>query len=395
MIAIENVLYPPPMYSTSDVTKTVAVFLAGMVLPMALSNAFSDVIQLYLSAPQFTGVVAVAFWLLFWVFLATFEPDRQDVFLGSLIFPWIIGIGMMFVLVSTGGAGGTAVPFGTMEGFATYVASFVGVGLVAIATHRRSDRLSRTYEAIPSSRSMAISVTIFVVVAAITLGGVQHATARSSTISDVEPGVVEHNTPVLNVTLEGKPAEVRLTVTDPADHSYTTRIPRDARTDGSTTVPVEFYYLDGRPMAGTYRVEIRSITGAPVDSTTHTIRVAPTPSLRSIETAGPGSDLELDLPPNATEYRPSPGPTDPETRVGVVLQNEGDVASHFGTRILVGEDKVVSRDIFIEAGGTGGNVLAISDEDVDRIHEEANGTVVIEVGYGDDRETEIVSIPEG
>lgn len=381
------------MNVSRDSALIAALFLAGMGLPFAVAISFHDVLSLYLTGSQFTAVLAVTFGLLTWVFLIRVDPDRVDFLSASLVFPWIFVTGVVFAVLVVGRHDGLGYLVRSFGDLATFGASYMVAAIAAVVFHRRAERIAEETDWAPPPRSIAMTVSIVLALVVAAGGGFLHVTATSTSISDVEPGVADYAVPVLNVTLEGEPTELRLEVTAPNGDAYTKRVSRSTVEDGPITVPVQFYRFHTYPLAGTYQVEVSAITGMTVDTATYTVENAPSPSIQSVETAGPGEDLDLELAPNSTVYRPSPGLSDSETRVGVVIENEGDVADRFETRLLVEEDRVIGRSIFIEPGQQGGNILAIPDEDVERIVEEWNGTIAVEVRYSDERLTEEVELP--
>ena len=382
------------MNVSRDSALIAALFLAGMGLPLFIAVSFHNILSLYLTGGQFTAVVAVTFGLMAWVFLIHVDLDLVDFISASLVYPWIIITGIVFAVLLTGRSDGLGYLVRSVGDLATFGASYMVAGLAAVAIQRRAERITQGTDWAPEPRSIAMTLSIVLAVATVAGGGFLHGTASSTSISDVETGVADYKDPVLNVTLEGEPTELRLTVTAPDGDTYTKRVSRSTWEDGSSTVQVQFYRFHPYPLAGTYHVEVSAITGMTVDSATYTIENAPSPSIQSVETAGPGEDLDLELSPNSTVYRPSPGLSDSETRVGVVIENHGDVADEFKTRLLVAEDRVIGRSIFIRPGQQGGNILAIPDEDVERIVEEANGTITVEVVYRDERLTQEIELPD-
>ena len=113
----------------------------------------------------------------------------------------------------------------------------------------------------------------------------------------------------------------------------------------------------------------------------------------AVQTAGPGEPLTFDVPEHATVYRPSPGPRDPETRVAVIVENSGVVAADFDTVVHLTPDLVDSREIFVESGQQGVNVIAIEDKYVERLHERSNGTVTVDIVYEEKHITKTVPLP--
>lgn len=75
------------MRTNEDLPAITAVFLVGMVLPLAAALAVHDVLSLYLAGRQFTVLCGAAFALLAWVLLAAVDPDRVNVLVASFVMP--------------------------------------------------------------------------------------------------------------------------------------------------------------------------------------------------------------------------------------------------------------------------------------------------------------------
>ena len=371
------------------------LFMGGMTLPVIGSLLGHDVISLYLSGSQFIYSVAVAFGLIAWVFLEVVNADRLNFISWALVFPWIFVFGIAALRISMEGHPGLTYLLDEMGDLVAYSGSFMVTGLASMVIHERIHRVSRQYRSVPRGRTIATGLAIVVVVAILTGGGLLTVSAMSASVTDVEPGVVDHRTPVLNVTVEGRPTEMRLRVTGPEGSSHIRRIPHSQKTEVRKTIPVKFYGdLATSPKAGTYLVELEAISGITVDTMTYTVEDGPTPSVLEVETAGPGEPLAVDFPESATVYRPSSGPTDPETRVAVVIVNTGDIAADFDTIVHLRPGLIDSREIFVKPGQTGVNIIAIQDKYVNQIHERTNGTTTVEVVYEDTRIVKEVTLPQ-
>lgn len=372
--------------------RSAALFVAGMLVPVAAALLFHDVLALYVSGTAFASLVAVAFGALAWLFLTVVEPDDQT-FLGvSLVMPWVVVLGTVGVVIATGMNPGWRYLIGQIGEVVAFGAAFMIAGLAALLVSRRTERLANRVGWMPSSRRLALGLSGVLVVLLLGGAGMATVSASTATIASVDSGVVDHRAAGLNVTVDGQPTEYRLTVVAPNGDSYTRRVSPTGSTESATTVAVPFYRL-GSPQAGTYRVEVRAITGVLVDAETYTIETPPRLSVLDVKTVGPGEPLAFDLPANATIYRPSPGPTDPETRVAVILTNTGAVAGEFDVVVHLEPGLVDGREIFVRPGQTGANVIAIEDEYVERLREEENGTVTIEVRYEGTTVTRTVDLP--
>lgn len=370
-----------------------AFILAAMAIPVLVAIPLGDVLPLYLPGRQYAYLVAATFALVAWAVLAVWDLDRLDFLVAAVVLPWVGAMGLFFVGVATSGdIDGFRYLFLDIEDVFAYSGSFVVAGIAAVALQRRAARLSER-AGWPAPRRLAVGALVLVALLVVVGGAVAQVTASSASITAVEPGIADHRSTALNVTVESAPAELRLAVTHPDGETVTKRVSSASTRGTPTTLPVVFHRL-GQPVAGTYRVELTSLPGITVDSATYTLETAPTPSLLRVETADSNEPLRLDLPADAVEYRPSPGPTDSKPRVGVVMQNDGDVAAEFATRVLIGDEELSSRYIYLEPGQQGGNVLSLSVDDLERIHASGNGTVTVEVAYRHDRVGTTVNLPE-
>lgn len=385
------------MNANDDLLSIVVLFLAGMAVPVAFALLFHDVLSLYLTGRRFVHLSAVAFGLLAWIVLAAIDPDRVNFLLASIVVPGLVAVGVLFLLISVGGdhaqPGGLRYLLSDVEDLAAYAGSYVIAGVAALAVQRGTERLSRRYDRVPAPGVLAFGLAALAVSGVVIGGAALTVEASSASVSDVESGSVDRLYSVLNVTVDGQPAELRLVVTDPDGTEHVRRLHRSGVENGTRTVSLPFHDLGGPPRAGAYRVELVTVSGVRVDSATFAVETAPSPSIRTVEAVGPGEDLDLDLPPGSTELRPSPGLSDDDTRVGVVVENGGDVADRFHVRLLIAEDRVASRDLLVTPDRPAGNVIAVPPDDVERLHEEANGTLTVEVIYGDQRVRREVTLP--
>ncbi|MEF8854768.1 MAG: hypothetical protein V5A24_04670 [Haloarculaceae archaeon] len=372
-----------------------ALFVAGVWLPVVVAELTHDVLSMYMSGVAFTLVVAVAFALVAWLVFGVWDVDRVDFLIASIVMPWLAALALFLAALVVGRhlhLGGLRYLGFSIEDLFVYAGSFTLAGIVAVGIHRQVATLADRYAPVPGPRRVAQVVVVLAVVAVVGLGGLATVTATSATISSAQPGVAGGLTPTLNVSIDSPPTELRLTVTAPDGTSTTTRVPQSSLEGGDTTVPVAFGRVGGDVRPGTYHVGLVAVSGLRVDETTYEVATAPSPRIRAVVTAGPGEPLALDLPSGARVYRPSPGPVDDRTRVGVVIENLGDVAARVDTRVRLADDRVAAREILVGPGQRSGNVIDIAPEDVERIREQLNGTVTVEVSYGDEQVTERVRL---
>ncbi|MEF8821964.1 MAG: hypothetical protein V5A52_06780 [Halovenus sp.] len=371
------------------ITSGIAV---GMLLPIVAALAFHEVLSLYLTGRTFTYVVGTAFALVAWACVTALDLDHVDAAVWSVILPWIVVFGPHMLLLSAGPPDGLTYLFYDVGDLGRYAGAYMVAGLAAVAGARAVERLSERAAWLPAPRSIALGVTLVAGLGVPVFVGSLHISASSATVADVQPGISAYYDSSLNVTIEGEAEELRLHVTSPDGETYVTRV---TGSDGraATTVPVEFRHLGRQPTAGRYRVELRSVLGVTVDSASYTLETPPSPAIVAVETAGPGEELELDTSPVSSEFRPSAGTTHPATRVAVVFENRGDVGALFRSRLVIDGEPTRGRDVFAGPGGRAANVVALSDEGAERIHEELDGTLTVEVRYRDDVVTREVRLP--
>lgn len=380
---------------SSDSSLVGALFLVGMAVPVIISWLAQDVLSLYLSVSQFTYAAAVAFGLTAWAFQEVVDPDRLTVIMWALVFPWVFSFGLVLLAIWTDLSAILGYLLRDIGGLATYAGSFMIAAIASVVIRERVRLVSRQYRYVPRGRTIAFGVLIVTVIAILLGGGVLTVSAMSASVSDVEPGVIDYQTAVLNVTVEDPRTEMRLRVTGPEGNMHIRRVTPAANGDARITVPVSFYGdLASAPKPGTYHIEITAISGVTVDTTTYTVDDGPSPTVLDVETAGPGEPMRFDISEYATVYRPSRGPTDPDTRIAVILENSGDVAGDFDTVVHLTPDLVDGREIFVEPGQKGANVIAIDDRYVERLHEESNGTVTVEIVYEETHISRVVRLPE-
>lgn len=381
------------MRTDEDLATIVTVIYLGMAVPVVFALQFHDLLDLYLTGLQFTLLGAFVYGVVFWHLIARNSLDRVNVVLASVVFPVLGAMVILFIGVSMtdlhDGFRYLFAGFGDLFGYAVI---FGLAGSLAAIIDLAFERHDLTPNQGPSSQTASLVLIALLLLGIIAGGTIGHVTARTAEVTAVAPDTTDHGRPVLNVTVDGGPAELRLTVTAPDDSTTTHRITRTELRGGSVTIPIEFWEFDApEPPAGTYHVKLTSVPGMTVDTASHTIETAPTPSLVDSASAPPGDEFELGLPADAIVYGPK---YDDETRVAVVLQNEGGVAARFYVRIYTDDERIKSREIPLEPGQHGANIFELSDDEVDRIHENADGTVSIEIVYGDHVIKTEVDLPE-
>lgn len=380
------------MSGTSSPTRLAGVFLLGMGIPVIVSFWSFEILSLYFDAQSFSLLAAGGFAIGYWAFITSMDPDYIDAAGMAVVFPPAFVFAMGFVIIFSGVPEGLLYLFGDIEGLAFYSGVFMAGGLGTVALDRVVSRASRQHRRVPDPQPIAIGLIALLAVGTLAGAGVATASAMSTSVTEVEPGMTAPYSSAMLVTVDGPPSELRLTVTGPTGEEHTKRVSRHQMRDGHATIPVRWFRLGG-PNAGTYRLRVTSLTGFTVDTTTYTLPKGPSPRILDIETARAGADMVLDLPRNATVYRPSPGRSDDRMRVAVIIKNEGDVAADFDTILHLSGDRVTGREIFIEPGQVGANIIDIPPENVTRLHEEAGGRVPIVVEVHDTEIRRSVTLP--
>ena len=365
----------------------------GMLVPVVAAIAFQEVISLYLTTRTFTYVVAAAFTLVAWTCVIAFDIDHVDAVVWSVVLPWIVVFGAVMLLFVLGQPDGFMYLFGDVGDVGRYAGAYMIAGLAAVAGARGLERLPERAAWLPAPRSIALGVVVVAALCVLVLGGSLHASASSAAVADVQPGVSGYYDATLNVTVEGASEELRLRVTSPDGETYRTRVTGSDGRGETATVPVEFRHLGRHPTAGRYQVELTSVLGVTVDSATYTVEKPPSPAIVAVETAGPGEELDLATSSLSSELRPSAGPTHPATRVAIVFENRGDAGEVFRSRLVIDGEPTRGRDVFAGPGERAANVVALSDEGAELVHEELDGTLTVEVRYREDVVTRKVRLP--
>ena len=366
----------------------------GMLLPLVAALAFHEVLSLYLTGRTFTYVVGAAFALVAWACMTALDLDQVDAAVWSVILPWVVAFGALMLLLLAGQPDGFTYLFGDAGDAGRYAGAYMIAGLAAVAGARGLDRLSADVAWLPQPRSIALGVLVVAALGVVVFAGSLQVSASSASVADVQPGVSGYYDSSLNVTIEDGHETVRLRVTSPDGETYRTRVTGSDGRGETATVPVEFRHLGRHPTAGRYQVELTSVLGVTVDSATYTVEKPPSPAIVAVETAGPGEGLDLATSSLSSELRPSAGPTHPATRVAIVFENRGDAGEVFRSRLVIDGEPTRGRDVFAGPGERAANVVALSDEDVERIHETTEGTVTVEVRYRDDVVTREIQLPE-
>ena len=387
------------MRTTEDSLPLAAAFVIGMAVPVGVALLAHEVLALYLTGRELTSLLAGTFALAFWALLSVFDLDRVNALFTAIVLPWIGLVALLFVLVTVAPDQGSGLGylFLDVEDLSAYAGAFTIAGVAAVALEWAITHHFETHAHVPDSRTLAVASLALVVLTVLAVGGVAHLGTTSASVSSLEPGTDRFGDPALNATVEGEPTELRVVITAPDGSTDTERIARSDWEDGRVTTTVPFYLLGAShppteaPESGTYSVELRMASGITVDSERTTIETDDSLSVLGTETAVPGEGLDLGLADEAPVSHSQPGE---RWQVGVVLENTGDVPGEFWARLLVENDEVTADGVSLEPGEAGAVVLRFSEAEADRIHDEHDGVVTVEVGYGDELVTEDLALPD-
>ena len=393
------------MRTSEDSLPLAVAFVIGMTVPVGLALLAHDVLSLYLTGREFTALVASGFALALWALVSVFDLDRVNALATAVILPWIVFAGLFLALLALaageppGGSVDTALRFlfPDVADLGVYTVAFTLAGVAAYGVDRVVSTRSREVSWTPASRTLAVASLAVVVLAVLAVVGFAHLGAGSASVAEVEPGTDRSGDPVLNTTVEGEPTELRVVITAPDGSTETERIARSDWEDGRVTTTVPFYLLGAShpptepPESGTYSVELRTVSGITVEDEVTAIETGDSLSVLGTETAVPGEGLDLGLADEAPVSHSQPGE---RWQVGVVLENTGDVSGEFWARLLADDDEITAHGVSLAPGESGAVVLRFSEEDAERIHEEHDGVVTVEVGYGDELVTEELVLPD-
>lgn len=381
------------MRTDEDFYTIVTVIFLGMAVPVILAVLFHDVLELYLTGRHLAYLAALGYALVFWFLIARCDLDQVNVVLASIVFPVLGALVILFAgFATTDLHEAFRYLFYDIDDLFVYAVAFGSAGIAAVAVQRKTDQLANEYGSVPAPQTIPVVLLAILALGLLVTGAVGHVTANSADVTNVEPDTTHTGRAFLNVTVESEPTELLVTVTAPDESTTTQRISRAELREGAAAVQVEFWAFDDPdPQAGTYTVTVSGISGVTVDTATYTIETTPTPTLVDTATASGGEPLDLDLPADSIIYGPK---HDTETRVAVVLQNEGDITAPFYVQIYTEDERIKSREIPIKPGQHGATVFELSEEVVDRVHAEANGTVTIEIADDDERIKTEVELPE-
>lgn len=375
-----------PVHHDEDLPAALAMLLAGMLAPALVAAVGRDLLSMYLSARGFVHVSAVAFGVVAWGLIEWLDLDRTTVLLVSIVAPWPVLLASLFgVLLLDQGeqvlAGPVADVFTYLAGrsfasLAGYGADFALAGVGAVALSKWVDDLAERHERVPEPRTVLAALGLAVVLGGLLVAGANHAGASSAAVTTVEPGLDDRR-PTLDVTVEGRPAELRVTAVAPDGTSATRRLSRADMRGGTGTARFPVRFGDGTPpgylpvRSGTYQVRVTSLAGVTVDAAS---LVADRPAVSITDTVAASGPLTWDDPPRDVYER---GQDD--TKVGIVVENGGSFHRVVDVTLDVpGGDRHL-RDVVLAPGERTGVVFSLPDDAVAAVRTERGGTVTASV----------------
>lgn len=394
-----------PVHHDDAFPPAVALLLAGMLAPALVASLGRDVLALYLSGPRFALVSAGVFGVVAWGFIEWMDLDRTTVGLVSLAAPWPVLLASLFAVLLVNR--GEPVPTGpvadvfrfltgdTVGSFFGYGAAFALAGLGAVALSAWVDRLGQRHDWFPEARGVLVGLGVTVVIVGLLIGGVNHVTAGSGAIVAVE-STVDDRRPALQVTVDGPPAERRVTAVAPDGTSLSKRLARADARGGTATVAFPLWSGEEPPpghlplQSGPYRIRMSSLAGLTVDATSFAATDGTAVAVTATEWAA--GSIGWDDPP-ATVHARGEG----DTKVGILIENGGSFHQVVDvTLVLPGSDRRMD-DIVLAPGTRTGVVFALPSHIVSTVRGEHGGTVTarVDVGNGpaDPVATVVIELP--
>lgn len=375
-----------PVHRDEDLAPALAILLAGMLVPALLAAVGRDLLLLYLDARQFVHVFAVAYGITAWAFIVWLDLDRTTFILVSVVAPWPLLLASLYTVLllnqeDTLLTGPVADVFTYLAGrsFASlfgYGADFMLAGIGAVALSKRVDDLAERHERAPEPRVVLAVFWLAVVLGSLLVAGANHVGASSTAISAVEPGVDDRQ-PTLDVTVEGRPAELRVTAVAPDGTSATKRLSRADMRGGTGTAHFPVRLGDGSPpgylpeRSGTYQVRVTSLAGVTVDTAS---LVADSPAVSITDTVAASGPLTWDDPPREVYER---GQDD--TKVGIVVENGGTFHRVVDVTLDLPGGGHRLRDVILAHGGRTGVVFSLPEDIVEGVRAERGGAVTVTV----------------
>lgn len=382
-----------PVHHDEDFPTALTILLIGLLAPALVVAAARELLALYVSSLQFVVVAAMAFWLLAWILIERLEVDRTSFALVAIAWPWPVLFAALFsyLLLHRGEPiprGPVADVFrfliGDVEGFFLYGALFAVAGVAAVGASKAVEARAEHDDRVPDGRVVATGLGLAIGAVAVLAIGANLTAASTASVTAIEPAVDPFERPTLEVTLDGEPAELRLTAVGPDGSRVTQRLTRADVGEAPVRVAIPVQ-PDAPPshgtlaaQAGTYRVRVAALSGVTVDTATFTAASGTNVSLVGAQVASGAPTW--DDPPNRVV-----GSTRHDTTVGVLVENGGSFYTPVSVAVGTPDDprQVAARDLSAAPGERLGVVLSIPAETVASIRSESGGTATVGVYVGD------------
>lgn len=378
-----------------DLATAMVIHLAGMLVPLAVASAFEDLLSLYLTGGQFAAIAAVAFGLVAWLLVEEGDLDRPNFLVASIVAPLVAFVALAgFAVVVESRPPAFRYLFSD-GGIFRYPGLFVAAGIGAVGLSKKYRTAAARDDRLPSARGAVFGVGLAVVLVAAVVAGVNLAAASSTAIATVEPGEKPVGDPVLNVSVEGPPTELRVTAIAPDGTSVTERLSRAETRGGTGTVSIGMWFDDTPPprhlpvQSGTYRVRMTSLAGVPVDTATFVAGTGAAASIEDVE-ATRGNLSRDRQPPQVADAGAN------RTAIGVVVENEGEFLTPVDVALAVAGDERAPRTLFLSPGERGRVAFVLAPKTVDAARADGDGTVTVRLylaGRDDPASTATVELP--
>lgn len=371
-----------PVRSSEDLWPPLAVLVLGMLAPAIAIVAGEELLTLYVSTDLLVGLFGVGYGLVAWYLIERRVVDRTSFLLVSVVWPWLLIIGLLFALLLLNQ--GEQIPLGPLAdvfnaltygwpGVLGYGGVFAVAGIAAVGLSKWYRGRASRDDRVPEPRRVVIGIGVVVAILAIAIAGVNAAVAADAAIADVSPGTLEFQDPAFNVTVEGPVAELRVSVVAPDGTSRTRRLARADMRDGSATASFGIEYGEPHPgvlpmRSGVYRVQVTSLAGLAVDSTTYRAPTGAEASLSAVATAN--GTLPWNDPPDDLYGRGSG-----DTKLGFTVVNHGDFHARLGLGVTLPNDTVTVHGIFIAPGDRAGVVISLDEETARAVRTQQDGSV--------------------
>jgi hypothetical protein len=181
-----------PSSPNEDFPEAVALFLAGMAVPVAVAAPAHDLLALYLSGTAYTVLAAAAFAVLAWTVLETFDLDRPNFAVASVVGPFLCFVTIVAYGIATSGYADLFEYLFHDNGYITYPAAFGAAGLLAVVVSRQYRNVATGHDRLPPARTVAAALGVLAVALLVVVLGANLAAVGVGRHDDeLDAGVVE------------------------------------------------------------------------------------------------------------------------------------------------------------------------------------------------------------